>query len=305
MAAPPLTALRAFEAIARHRSLSRAGDELRVTHAAVSHQLKNLEDWFGVPMAFRSGRGIQLTPIGEGLARQLTAAFRQLDAACEHTLKLTKGGYLRVGCIPSIASRWLVPHLADFGKVYPDAEIEVVYAKADDRLAGSLLDVLITYTEDGESGVRSEYLFSRINKPVCSRSFLEKWGAPKDATWFSQTPLLHDEAREAWWEWLGKAGIQTNHADTGPIYPDFNMLATAVIAGHGVALCPIEVFRQEIASGDLIVLSEVSTKSDNAYFAKIRENAQPIATAFVSWFVGCIREINLVSALVQNNSKPD
>lgn len=288
MSAPPLSALRAFEAVARLGSVSRAGDELNVTHAAISHQLKNLEEWYGGRLVLRSGRGIRLTSTGEELSRQLTPAFRQIAAASARVAQMTRGGYLTIGCIPSIASRWLVPMLPAFAGRYPDAEIRVVYAQVDEELRDSTLDVLITYSEREEAGTRAAKLFSRINKPVCSRGFLEERGPVSGAAWFSSAPLLHDADRDGWREWFVKAGVAPEAAESGPVYQDFNLLATAAVAGHGVALCPVEVFRQEIASGDLIVLSDVATKQDRAYFVKLREDARPLAESFAAWFVECV-----------------
>lgn len=290
MSLPPLSALRAFESVARLKSVSRAGDELHVTHAAISHQLKNLEDWFGGRLVLRSGRGIGLTSVGEEFARQLAPAFRQIESASARVMRMTRGGYLTIGCIPSIASRWLVPLLPAFAGRYPDAEIRVVYAQVDEELRDSALDVLITYSEKEESGTRAARLFSRVSKPVCARGFLERWGPAEHAAWFATVPLLHDGGRDGWREWFGTAGLATVAADAGPVYQDFNLLATAAIAGHGVALCPIEVCRQEIASGDLIVLSDIATKRDNAYFVKLREEARPLAESFVGWFLECVQQ---------------
>lgn len=288
MSLPPLSSLRAFESVARLGSVSRAGDELHVTHAAISHQLKNLEEWFGGRLVLRSGRGIRLTPVGEELSRQLTPAFRQIASASARVAQMTRRGSLTIGCIPSIAGRWLVPLLPAFARRYPEAEIRVVYARVDEELKDSTLDVLITYSEKEEAGTRAEKLFSRVNKPVCSRDFLEKRGPANGAPWFGTVPLLHDAGRDGWREWFEKAGVAMVAEEAGPVFQDFNLLATAAVAGHGVALCPIEVFRQEIASGDLIVLSDIATKLENAYFVKLREEAKPLAESFVAWFLECV-----------------
>jgi len=302
MSRPPLSALRAFEAVARHRSVSRAGDELHVTHAAVSHQLKNLEDWCGTGLVSRSGRGILLTPVGEELARILAPAFRQIEHAGERLLQMTKQERLTVGCIPSIASRWLIPRLPEFTSTCPDAEIRVVYAQAQESLSASALDVLITHGEETAPGTRSERLFSRISKPVCSPGFLEKRGPVEDPDWYGSVPLLHDEDRTDWRAWLEQAGGPVAASVGGPVYQDFNLLATAVIAGHGVALCPVDVFRHEIAAGDLIVLSGISIKAGEAYTVRLGRDANPLAEAFAAWFLGAVGE---ASGFVSLEDFPD
>lgn len=288
MSRPPLSALRAFEAVARHRSVSRAGDELHVTHAAVSHQLKNLETWCGAELVARTGRGILLTPIGEELSSILAPAFRQIEHAGERLLQLTKQGQLTVGCIPSIASRWLIPHLPVFHSARPDAEIRVVYAQPQERLTASTLDVLITHSNKTEAGTRADPLFSRISKPVCSRGFLEKWGPADPHDWYGKVPLLHDENHTDWRTWLEQAGGPVAASGGGTVFQDFNLLATAAIAGHGVALCPVEVFRHEIAAGDLVVLSDLSIKAEDTYTVRLRADAKPLAEAFATWFLEAV-----------------
>lgn len=260
-----------------------------MTHAAISHQIRNLEDWFGAPLVARQGRGIRLTAAGEVLARRLKPVFGEIEAACVRVRKMTRGGNLTVGCIPSIAGRWLIPRLPEFIERYPEVEIRVVYASAHDRLGDTTLDVLITYGEDEERGTRAKLLFSRINKPVCSPGFLRDGGPLDTPAAIAAAPLLHDAGREGWRDWFGRAGLNPAAASPGTVFQDFNLLATAVIAGHGVALCPVEVFRKEIADGDLIVLSEIPTNPDKAYFVRWRDESNPVAEAFVMWFMNSIR----------------
>jgi len=290
MKLPPLGALRAFEAAARHLSLSRAGDELYVTHAAISHQVRNLEDWFGAALFRREGRGIQLTSSGQALYARMSPLLESISDACQRVKALSGAGALTVGCIASIASRWLVPNLPTFSKQHPGADIRVVYAQANERLGSADLDILITYGEDNSKGVVSERLFSRINKPVCSQYFLRELGPFDNPAQIASAPLLHDETRDAWREWCVIAGQKEANVDAGPVYQDFNLLATAVIAGHGIALCPINVFRAEIFRGDLLVLSDIATNEDKGYYLMTRPDRSGIADAFVKWFVALAQE---------------
>lgn len=285
MLLPPLSALRAFDAAARHGSLSRAGDELCVTHAAVSHQIRKLEQWFGAPLMTRDGRGVRPTTAGAVLARRLKPVFEEIEAACARVGRMARSGHLTVGCIPSIAGRWLIPWLPQFSARFPEVELQVFYATADQRLSEGTLDVLITFGESEEPSTHVAKLFSRINKPVCSPVFLESRGPFDTAEAIAAAPLLHDETRAGWGEWFGRAGIGPEAASAGPIFQDFNLLATAVIAGHGIALCPVEVFRKEIDGGDIVVLSDVATNSDSAYFVRWRQEGSPLAEAFVQWFL--------------------
>ena len=285
MTPPPLGALRAFEAAARHMSLSRAGDELHVTHAAISHQMRNLEDWFGAPLFQRHGRGVRLTTTGEQLFARIAPLLSGITDACSAVKKNYTGASLSVGCIPSIATRWLVPNLGKFSSEYPDVDIRVVYAHADEKLASSNLDVLITYGEDHSKDVLTEQLFSRINRPVCSPHFMAQHGPFNRPEQIIASDLLHDASREGWKEWSTAAGLKLTKALSGPIYQDFNLLATAVIAGHGIGLCPVNVFSAEIRRGDLVVASEIATNDDKGYVVMTRRGRPRIGDDFVHWFI--------------------
>lgn len=285
MITPPFGAIRAFESAARHQSMSRAGDELFVTHAAVSHQVRKLEDWMGVPLFRRQGRGVQLTAAGEQLFVRVAPLLLGIADACSTVKAACKGASLTVGCIPTVAARWLVPNLDRFSSEFPDVEIRVAYAHADEKLASSNLDVLITYGEDSSKDVITEPLFSRINKPVCSPHFMAQRGPFKSPEQIIASDLLHDASRDGWREWAAAAGLTLSKDLAGTTYQDFNLLATAVIAGHGLGLCPVNVFSAEIRLGDLIVVSDIATNGDKGYVVMTRRNRPKTVVDFVRWFV--------------------
>lgn len=289
MKLPPLNALRAFEAAARLQSVSQAGEELHVTYSAISHQIKHLEAWFGQPLFYREGRGVKLTPAGRALSERVSEAF---SGIAETSGRLISGGRrpeVTVGCIPSIASRWLVPRLKGFSRQQPAIQVKVLYAHADQRLSDRDYDVLIAPGQDPSPGAENVKLFSRVNKPVCSPRYLERRRPVESAGDIAAADLLHDETREAWRTWFAKAGLSDAPVGSGPVFEDFNLLATAVIAGHGVALCPVEVFREELARGDLVVLSDIETNADEGYFVIIKNQAPAAARLFTDWFVKAVR----------------
>ena len=220
MQLPPLNTLQAFEATARLCSLSRAGDELCLTHAAVSHQIKRLETWFGRKLFQRSGRGIELTPAGVEFHQAVDAALVTIAITGKKLQIRRDRKRVPVACLPSIAS--------------------AVHVERNPRLL--------------------------------------------KANGFDGAHLLHDETFEAWNDWFKKAGYTPNGVTHGPIYQDFNLLATGVIAGHGIALCPIEVFRREIGDGDLVVLSEIATLEDEGYYVVQSRQSNREVDAFTDWF---------------------
>ena len=280
----PLNAIRAFEAAARHLSFSAAGEELHVTHPAISHQIRRLEEWLGVALFHRQARKVRLTESGVFLQASAAAALAELDAACRRIRRSAGTKTLSVGCIPSIASRWLVPRLSDFTVRHPDIAIRVAYAKADDRLDDGDNDILITLGADPSPHVSSLKLFSRISRPACSPHYLarkRRLGTPVE---IAAADLLHDETPQGWQDWFSRAGVTSGEIGKGPVFADFNILATAAIAGHGVALCPIEVFREEIRRGDLVVVSDISTDADKGYYLTMPAQASSAEIKFADWF---------------------
>lgn len=283
----PFGALRAFEAAARLSSFSRAGDELRVTHAAISHQIRHLEEWFGRALFLREKRGVRLAPEAKRFAEILSSSFERISAEAE-LLKIRTKSEITVACIPSIATRWLIPSLGDFLAKHSDVTIKVVYAMAEQRLRETGCDVLITLGADSFEGVVCHRLFSRSTQPVASPRYLERKGSINHATQIATADLLHDETTVHWAQWLDKAGVSLTQTLRGPVFQDFNLLATAAIAGHGVALCPVELCRREIENGDLVVLSDIPILEEESYFLICKASPQKSISAFCTWFKSVI-----------------
>lgn len=280
MILPPLKTLQAFEAAARYSSLSKAGTELNITHAAISGQIKRLEEWMGRKLFERSGRGVILTPAGEEFRKTITASLSAISLTSQALRWRKDKKSLTVACVPSISMRWLIPALPRFTTVHPAIEIHVSYATALQEFDPERHDILINNQGITSEAVRSVKLFSRINKPVASPSYLARMPTDERLT---GAHLLHDETTVAWDDWFANAGFKPDKVTHGPIYQDFNLLSTAVIAGHGVALCPIEVFGREIANGDLVILSSVATFVDQGYFLITDTNSSRLVEAFSEW----------------------
>ena len=289
MKLPPLNALRVFEAAARLGSFSAAGTELHVSHAAISRQIRQLETWFGRKLFVREARGVRLTKAGLDLAPSASDGFGRIAAASAALRRDDRQRAIAVGCIPSIASRWLVPMLADFSSAHPDISVQVLYAQAEQRLDDGEYDVLITLGDDASGDVERRRLFSRASKPVCSPHYLARVGKlSTPQALLRKADLLHDESRGFWADWFAAAGVTPKGELRGPVFQDFNLLSTAVIAGHGVALCPVDVMRQEIARGDLIVLSDRTILDDRSYAIFARKPLRRPVRQFRDWFVAAI-----------------
>lgn len=281
---PPLNLLRTFEAAARLSSMTGASRELNVTHAAVSQQIKQLESWFGRKLFDRAGRGVVLTPAGTEFRDAVAAALLIITTSAKGLRLRHDRKSLLVACIPSIASRWLVPELQSFMEQHTAIDVRVEYAHAMQTFDPGLHDVLITWTAQNLERFHSVQLFSRINKPVASAYYVERHPEILLAGGLERANLLHDESMQAWADWFQLVGRRRLVSPRGPVYQDFNLLASAVIAGHGVALCPIEVFRREITRGDLVVLSDTATLEDQGYFLISEKSSSRPVDAFIRWF---------------------
>ena len=290
MRLPPLNAIRVFEAAARHGSFSAAGDELAVTHAAISRHVRQLEAWFGRPLFVREARGVSLPKAGRARAASVSDGLGKIAAASAALRRDDRQHSIAVGCIPSIASRWLVPMLPGFSAAHSEISVQVLYAQAEDRLRDGEYDVLITISEDETGDVERRRIFSRACKPVASPHYLAragKFGSPKAI--LEKGALLHDESRRDWSDWFAAAGVKPKGELRGTVFQDFNLLSTAVIAGHGVALGPVDMMRNEIARGDLVVLHDRTILDQRSYAIFTRKPLRRAARLFRDWFVGAIR----------------
>ena len=286
----PLNAIRAFEATARRLSFSAAGEELHVTHAAISHQVKRLEEWLGVSLFDRGARQVQLTEQGAAMLAAASAALADLETTCRRIRRHAGREPLTVGCIPSIASRWLVPRLSGFTAAHPGIDIRVVYAKAEDRLADGDSDVLITLGADPSAGVASRRLFSRMSLPVCSPHHLAGKPALATAEGMASATLLHDETRQGWRDWFRAAGLSNANVDDGPVFADFNLMIGSLIGGQGVGLCPTALIAEEIAAGSLVSLFEQACDMDKAYWLIEAKGLSREARTLRDWLLGARQE---------------
>ncbi len=283
MKLPPVNTLATFCVAARRLNFSQAGEELNITHAAVSNQMKRLEDWFGRKLFERSGRGLRLTPTGEELLRTVDASLLAISATSQKLRISRDRRQISVACLPSIATRWLVPSLSDFMQRHAGVSVGLSYAEAFQLFDPERHDILITHLEQVPEGVQVTRIFNRTSKPVASAAYVRERSGLMEGR-LEGARLLHDASTQDWEDWFAVAGFHPIRVTHGPVYPDFTFLCTAVLAGHGVALCPVEVFAQEIKRGDLVVLSDVATRTEQGYYIVTQERRIPAVASFVKWF---------------------
>lgn len=286
----PLNALRAFEAVARTGTFRAAAESLFVTQPAISHQIRHLEEWLGVPLFDRGGRVPRLLPRGAALARDLTTAFDGIDAACRRARPASSDGAVVVAAIPSVAICWLIPRLPRFRARHPDIRLRVIYAHHGHDIDLTTTDLAFTFADacpTGKGFTATPFLSGR-SVPVCSPVLID--GHPEPTCgWLMRAGLLHDTDLSGWQTWLTRAGEKLPGKLPGAIFEDFNLLRAAALAGQGVALCSLAMIGPDLAEGRLVQLSEISvleefdyylTQSDLTPRDPVRGRAR---RAFLSW----------------------
>ncbi|MCP4326979.1 MAG: transcriptional regulator GcvA [Alphaproteobacteria bacterium] len=282
---PPLNALRAFEAAARHLSFTRAAAELNVTQAAISHQVKTLEERLGVVLFRRLNRALRLTDAGQAYLPTVRDAFDAIAAATDRLYADDSAGRLTVSTLHSFAAAWLLPRLPRFRALHPDID---VLLDAEDKLvdlAHAGVDVAIRYGQGDWPGVRAELWMTEEIFPVCSPSLLEGAAPMRVPADLNRHTLLHDDMRVNWGVWLRATGAGDVDATTGPGFTDSRLVVQAAIAGHGVALARSHLVADDIVAGRLVRPFDDGLPAGYAYYIVAEPGSweRPKVKAFRDW----------------------
>ena len=247
---PPLNALRAFEAAARHLSFTKAADELSVTQAAVSHQVKALEESLGIQLFRRFNRRLMLTDAGQAYLPALTESLDRIEAATRRLRAEDETGPLKVTVANSVAAKWLLPRLPRFQKQHPEIDVLVSASDTVVDFTRDDFDMGIRFGRGEYPGLRVDLLMRDRVFPVCSPELLvgpDPLSTPAD---LKHHALLHEQSAPGelpgWREWLRVAGLSGINPDRGPVYSHASLVLQAAIDGQGVALA-----RDSLAALDL------------------------------------------------------
>ncbi len=268
---PPLTSLRAFVAVARHLSFSRAASELHVTSAAIGQQIRLLEDHLGRPLFYRNRGELELTPTGRTLMPGLTDAFETVVRSIAR-LATEDVTPLRLSVAPSFGAKWLMPRLGALREALAGHEIlldtstELADFDADD------VDCALRYGLGVYPGLVSERLFTEAVLPVCSPGFAEAHDLRAGATAIGGVPLLHEEGPERdpgcpdWYNWLRAAGLSPTTGDGGMRFSQSSLVLDAAIAGQGLALGKLRLAQADLDAGRLVSPFGVAQPVAFSYF---------------------------------------
>jgi LysR family glycine cleavage system transcriptional activator len=291
---PPLNALRAFEAAARHLSFTRAADELAVTQAAISHQIKALEATLGVQLFVRRNRTLRLTDAGQSYLPALTGAFDAIDAATRRLAQVDRAGVLTVSVLPSFAAKWLVPRLGRFRERHPDIDVHIAPKEELTQFDRDDVDVGVRYGGGNWPGLRVVRFLTEDVFPVCSPR-LQAGPVPLETPDdLRHHTFLHDDdpiGLLAWPEWLRMAGITDIDTTRGVRFRDASHMVQAAIDGLGVALGRTALVADDLAAGRLIRPFAISRPATFAYYVVTPEAwaERPKIRAFMVWLVETAR----------------
>ncbi|OWJ68333.1 transcriptional regulator GcvA [Inquilinus limosus] len=285
---PPLPAIRVFEAAARHLSFTKAAAELGMTQAAVSYQIRLLEDRVGAPLFRRLTRRVELTETGGRLAPAVTEALARLAGAFAAAREDT-GGLLSITTIHTFATNWLVPRLGRFQLAHPGIAVRLdTKMKLVDFTQGEN-DVGIRHGMGLWPGLAAHPLMPIEYTALCSPALRDRAGGLEDPRDLLRLPLFWDSGDGYWQRWFAAAGVVVPYgvSDGGMRLENQQMLGRAAQAGQGVALVNPTFFLDELASGELIRPFPFSIREEGSYYLVYLESRRdvPKIAAFREWLL--------------------
>jgi LysR family glycine cleavage system transcriptional activator len=287
---PPLNALRAFEAAARHLNFSRAADELSVTPGAVSQQIQNLEDYIGVALFKRTPKGLLLTDPAQIALPALREAFDRLVEAASMLTAAVDGRRLTVTVAPSFAAKWLVPRLGRFEALHPQVDVWISAGMELTDFNSGEVDLAIRYGSGRYPGLEVTRLMQETVIAVASPELIERQPL-NDLPDLSRHVLLHDGSPDAdescpdWTMWLAARGVRGVDGSRGPRFNQSSLVIEAAIGGRGVALAKRALAQADLDAGRLVAPFQIATAVDFAYYL-VHPKAKgrlPQVKAFSTW----------------------
>jgi LysR family transcriptional regulator, glycine cleavage system transcriptional activator len=287
---PPLTALRAFEAAARHKSFKLAADELHVTPSAVSHAVAALEEFLGVKLFHRRVRRLLLTDAGGAYLAPLTRAFDAIGAATHEISARKRADLVTLASMPTFARVWLMPRLKTFLVAHPDVDLRVRAAVDFTEMMADDVDAAIAYGRGGWHDLVVDRLVEERMVPLCSpalRNGTPPLHAPAD---LARHTLIHTETKLVTWAmWLEAVGVEGADAHRGPRFNRADLALEAASTGLGVALDNPLFARSHLARGSLVVPFDPSVALHDlgGYYLVCRpeKTTLPKVEAFRRWII--------------------
>jgi LysR family transcriptional regulator of beta-lactamase len=279
----PLNALRAFEASARHLSFTKAAIELCVTQAAVSHQVKGLEERLGRQLFRRLPRGLALTDEGLALLPALAESFDRIAALVERIGEGKPRQVVSLGAVGTFAAGWLVPRLSGLAETLPELDLRLFTNNNRVDLAAEGLDLAIRFGDGAWHGTDALWLMDAPLAPLCAPGLARRLAEPADLL---RETLLRSYRADEWPRWFASAGIEVPPLK-GPVFDSSLTMAEAALAGLGVALAPPSMFRRQLEDGALVQPFAQGPSSGGYWLTWLKSRVpQGGGALFRDWLVG-------------------
>jgi LysR family transcriptional regulator, glycine cleavage system transcriptional activator len=292
---PPLNALRTFEVAARHLNFTKAAEELFVTQAAISHQIRALEEHLGARLFRRLNRALMLTDEGQVLLPTVREAFDRLSAGVRRVQDLCCGGALTISTTPSFAASWLAGRLARFQALHPEIELQLSATPRLVDFAREGIDCGIRYGMGDWPGLVSQRLFQTALLPVCSPMLLDGASPLRCPDDLAQHTLLHAlDDPDDWRLWLRAAGVDGIDPTRGLKFDSVPLVVQAAISGAGVGIGRRQLVEAELVEGRLVAPFDLELPDECAYYFVAPEATgdQPKVAAFRAWLVAELASSN-------------
>ena len=284
---PPLNALKAFEAAARHESFTRAAEELCVTQGAVSHQVKALEAELGLKLFNRERQRLVITEAGRGYLAIVRDAFDRIADGTERLLQRQRGGALTVSTSPNFAAKWLVHRLGRFAEAHPEIDLRVSASAIHVDFAREDIDLAIRHGDGNATGLHVTRLCAEELFPVCSPKLVNGRNPLRQPSDLCRFTLLHVNDRQEWTQWLDFTGVTCVDPTRGPVLSQASMAIDAAVDGQGVALARTALAAWDLIGGRLVRPFAMAMPLRYAYWIVCPKATAklPKITAFSDWLL--------------------
>jgi LysR family transcriptional regulator, regulator of gene expression of beta-lactamase len=276
----PLNALRVFEVAMRQGSFTRAAIELRVTQAAVSHQIARLEDMLGTTLFRRTSLGLVPTEEASALFPVLEHGFDTMARALDRVRGKHHIEVLQIGVVTTFALGWLMPRIEHFNEAHPDIDLRISTNNNRVEITREGLDMAIRFGAGSWTGLEAEPLLAAPMTPLCAPDVAKRLRVPDD---LARETLLRSYRKDEWEQWFDAAGIACPPLN-GPVLDSSIALAELAAEGFGVALLPSAMFNRQITAGRLVRPYDVTVSAGSYYLTRpVGKAVTPAMATFASW----------------------
>ncbi|URL02799.1 transcriptional regulator GcvA [Avibacterium sp. 20-126] len=290
---PPLNSLKAFECAARHLSFTKAADELFVTQAAVSHQIKLLEDFLGIELFKRQHRALVLTELGQIYFKEVTEILRRLSEVTQKLMTQKNEKHIAISVPQTFGIQWLVPRLSGFNALYPDIEVRLTGVDQDEGLLNREIDIAIYYGRGAWENLQVEKLAEENLLLLASPKLLAKQPI-YSADDLKKHTLIHIHTRDNWQNMANHLQLKALDIQHGPIFSHTFMALQAAVHGQGIVLANRVLAQQEIDRGTLQVVLPIQLKDPKSFYVvnQLDKANDEQILAFRQWIIKEIRNNN-------------